>query len=326
MALTATNTNVIAAKKQRKRIQNRLNQRARRQRLQLTRPEDGNASSGRRPYRVDRWRLDDSEPTSTPDANTQQSDNQNSLQDTLTLTTATASVNNVYLSEDSNTFPLPADHLLNLIQLNASRGLSQNKLTLLIFTTYYVPGHQSTQRTIHPDVLFYGSSLISTALDDCLPGTLIPTQPQLSLIHATWINILPFPRMRENLIKWETCFSHSEFICDIVGHLVDTQRLFSNSVSLPMVSNRGIPSQMVFLQGEDDEVTSGRNGLIVWGEPYRIESWEATPGFLRKWMWALEGCEELIESSNRWRMVRGEEPIRVLATGTGLVSAAEEQN
>lgn len=61
----------------------------------------------------------------------------------------------------------------------------------------------------------------------------------------------------------------------------------------------------------DDEVTSGRKGLIVWGEPHETQSWEATPGFLAKWAWAVEGCEELVETSNRWRMQRGEEPIRL---------------
>jgi hypothetical protein len=63
---------------------------------------------------------------------------------------------------------------------------------------------------------------------------------------------------------------------------------------------------------DDDEITATRNGLIIWGEPYRAESWEATPGFLRKWAWAVVGCEELIASTNRWRGVRGEGPVRVL--------------
>jgi hypothetical protein len=62
---------------------------------------------------------------------------------------------------------------------------------------------------------------------------------------------------------------------------------------------------------DEDEVTAERKGLIVWGEPYDMRSWEATPGFLAKWSWAVEGCDDLIQSSNRWRQMRGEEPIRL---------------
>jgi hypothetical protein len=65
---------------------------------------------------------------------------------------------------------------------------------------------------------------------------------------------------------------------------------------------------------DTDEVTSGRNGLIIWGEPHDMQSWEATPGFLAKWSWAVEGCDELVKISNHWRMRRGEEPIRLAAS------------
>jgi hypothetical protein len=217
-------------------------------------------------------------------------------------------------STAASSTPLAPDHiLLNLIHYNVSRGLRRNKEALWRFTSHYVPGYNSAPRTIHPDVLFYGSSLISAFLDSLLPGTLAPAKTQMNCIHATWINLLPFPRMRENLIKWETQFNHSEFIDDMIGCSsgVDPGRFFSRP---SMTTNK---NQMVLLQSDDidDEVTLNRNGLILWDEPHRVESWEATPGFLRKWMWTLEGCEELIEASNRWRRVRGEEPIRVIMHG-----------
>lgn len=72
----------------------------------------------------------------------------------------------------------------------------------------------------------------------------------------------------------------------------------------------------------DDGVTAGRKGLIVWGEPHEIQSWEATPGFLAKWAWAVEGCEELVEISNRWRMRRGEDPMRLSVVGKLSAAAA----
>jgi hypothetical protein len=235
----------------------------------------------------------------------------------------------------------PADHLLSLIQLNVSRGLRQNKTTLWDSTFYYMPSQLSTTsisptpsttnpllpKTIHPDTLFYGSSLITLVTNTAyLPSTLIPTEPQMQTVHATWINSLPFPRMRENLIYFEAHFNPAEFLDDLVGDLVDTGRFFRGpgAMSVPGGNecDKHISDVIPNLHNDagndvendmdDDEITATRNGLIIWGEPYRAESWEATPGFLRKWAWAVVGCEELIASTNRWRGVRGEGPVRVL--------------
>jgi len=64
----------------------------------------------------------------------------------------------------------------------------------------------------------------------------------------------------------------------------------------------------------DDEIEpapegSDRNGVIVWGEPWDVGSWELMEGFVRKWGFLLAGCEVLIEGSNRWRARRGEGPL-----------------
>ncbi|KAF7555942.1 hypothetical protein G7Z17_g1766 [Cylindrodendrum hubeiense] len=83
--------------------------------------------------------------------------------------------------------------------------------------------------------------------------------------------------------------------------------------STPVAFTGPEPRQpLTLVSGSDaDEVTAGRKGLIVWGEPHEMQSWEATPGFLTKWSWVVEGCEDLVEISNRWRMKRGEEPMRL---------------
>ena len=65
---------------------------------------------------------------------------------------------------------------------------------------------------------------------------------------------------------------------------------------------------------DDSDITSDRRGLIVWGDPWILENWEITPGFVRKWAWAVEGCDDLIRATNKWRTSRGEEPIRKVAT------------
>nr|KAK5451203.1 hypothetical protein LTR18_001220 [Exophiala xenobiotica] len=60
-------------------------------------------------------------------------------------------------------------------------------------------------------------------------------------------------------------------------------------------------------EGNDDH----RKGLVVWGEPWQVDSWEVEEGFVKKWGWMLkDNCEDLIRSTNRWRQVRGDEPLR----------------
>ncbi|KAL3467168.1 hypothetical protein BJX64DRAFT_274171 [Aspergillus heterothallicus] len=346
---------VIAERKERKRVQNRLNQRARRLRLQQSKSEKDRCNG--RPYRVDRWRLEDLGPVDeiqlldqdkgldevsvavvvagstqyyVPD---QDSDpDLNLLPYIPTSTCASASaLTHPQHTEEYPTPPLPADHLLTLIHLNAWRGLRQNKEILWGSTFHYMPSHGSNlnptsptalpslslPKTIHPDTLFYGSSLITrvvrrdAASTTSLPETLNPTEPQMRLIHATWINTLPFPRMRENLIRYEQRFSHAEFVRDVVGDLVDTGRFFGGPDAPASISTSSESVVYDHDDDYDDEITSSRSGLIIWGEPHRIESWEATPGFLRKWMWVLEGCKELIAWTNHWRRVRGEGPVWV---------------
>jgi hypothetical protein len=123
--------------------------------------------------------------------------------------------------------------------------------------------------------------------------------------HSNWIDMLPFPQIRDNLIQWEAYVDVVDFLKDLFGDLVN-----DNLSITPETSGSFSTSAKFLLQGEDEDmVTAGRKGLIVWGEAHLKESWEATPGFLKKWAWLLKGCEELIEISNSWRTIRGENPI-----------------
>ncbi|KAL4935002.1 hypothetical protein BDV06DRAFT_140419 [Aspergillus oleicola] len=314
------------------------------QRLQESAPDSQNKA--RKPYRVDRWWLNPEKvenrsqskgkPGLGASYSKENNESRGDYESTVTgeeiaisPTTTKDPWNFLQTVTDISSFhasipasrrgaPLSADHkLLHLIHLNVSRGLRQNKEFLLTFALHYLPGftEDCASTHVHPDVLFYGSSLIATSSksNGLIPDTLIPTAAQKSYVHATWINILPFPRMRENLIRWEDCFDHADFVKDLVGNLIDTSPMFSRSkkrddsaLTLPVMQR---DKTKVLDNVDDDELTANRNGLIIWGEPYMAESWELTPGFLRKWIWTIEGCEELIESSNRWRRLRGEDPI-----------------
>lgn len=115
--------------------------------------------------------------------------------------------------------------------------------------------------------------------------------------------MLPFPELRDNLILQQNRFDHNEFLADILGADVDS----SGHVGPQQPSKWQSAGSLK--DGVEDEVTTSRCCIILWGEPHLQENWEVTPAFLRKWSWALNGCDELIRHSNRWRATRGESPL-----------------
>ena len=92
---------------------------------------------------------------------------------------------------------------------------------------------------------------------------------------------MPLGQMRDNLILMKGSYDHDDLCSDMVGGLFE---------GFNECENRGI---------------------LVWSEPWCAEGWEVTEGFARKWGRLLRGCGELIESTNRWRGLRGEEPLVV---------------
>jgi hypothetical protein len=111
--------------------------------------------------------------------------------------------------------------------------------------------------------------------------------------------------MRNNLIRREFDFSHSDFVKDIVGTLINLD-IFLTISSSPAPD---LADGMYNLQVDDCTPSATKTGLIVWGEPYLIASWEVTPFFIHKWGWVLANCQELIDSTNYWRRSRGEAPL-----------------
>lgn len=207
------------------------------------------------------------------------------------------------------TFPLSSDHLLHLIQHNVFRAFITNKRTVNIAHGNSTPcpfnglyRHNTNLQPVNPNI----------------PPSLAPTTLQQTYYHSIWIDFIPFPRIRDNLIRHEGLFDHWDLIYDLVGELMSSSSATCvRGTSAPPTATRRLPL-LTLPPGSinaDDGVTAGRKGLIVWGEPHEIQSWEATPGFLAKWAWAVEGCEELVEMSNRWRVGRGEDPMRLSVVG-----------
>jgi hypothetical protein len=172
--------------------------------------------------------------------------------------------------------PISADHLLTLLHFNLVRGLTANIVSMGV-----------DPKLMHTDIL---SPFTSTERPDPglhLPPMLRPTSLQRSIPHHPEIDVLPFPQMRDNLLRAIWDYSDFELCMDILG-------LDANAPSMTEVDR-----------------TDMTTGLIVWGEPWDPASWEVSERFARKWQWLLHGCAEALESTNYWRRRRGE-PALVL--------------
>ncbi|KAF1985604.1 hypothetical protein K402DRAFT_413184 [Aulographum hederae CBS 113979] len=56
-------------------------------------------------------------------------------------------------------------------------------------------------------------------------------------------------------------------------------------------------------------VTHEHTGFVVWKDPWDSSGWEVSETFMARWAWTLEGCEELIRTTNFWRRARGEDEV-----------------
>jgi len=54
-----------------------------------------------------------------------------------------------------------------------------------------------------------------------------------------------------------------------------------------------------------------KRGVIAWSPPWDVSGWEISEGFWRKWGWLMRGCGDVLEATNKWRELRGEEPLVV---------------
>lgn len=168
------------------------------------------------------------------------------------------------------TFPLSPDHhLLTLMQYNVLRATMTNLAILSLLDA--LPLECRAAREL--------IELLPTP--DSIPPTFRPTPLQLSVPHGYWIDALPVPEMRDNLIRLQGSYDPDDLCLDLCGGLYE---------------------------GFDEVDT---RGILVWADPWRSDAWEVTEGFAKKWGVLLRGCGGLIEATNRYRAARGEERLVV---------------
>ncbi|KAL3462102.1 hypothetical protein BJX64DRAFT_259626 [Aspergillus heterothallicus] len=178
---------------------------------------------------------------------------------------------------------LRTELLLGLTRLNFLRALHANIDVL---------GYSAAE--MHDDAWSpfgcAGAPKISYNDVDSLPPALRPTAIQLSVPHHPWLDLIPFPTLRDNLI--------------LLGDDLDDARLCHD------MSGRGTP---VVSEEKRLSDSAGETGVIVWRDPWDPSGWEVTESFLRRWAWTLTGCWDVFVAANRWRKVRGEPAL----VGTG---------
>ncbi|KIA75645.1 hypothetical protein HK57_00577 [Aspergillus ustus] len=176
-----------------------------------------------------------------------------------------------------HTSPRP-DMLLHLIQYNFANALFRN-MAIFGLTAEHVgpdeaispfnvagpwPQHQHQQ------------GLEESDFESALPPPLRATPTQRLIPHHPWLDFLPSPQMRDNLIAAGDSYDEQQLCLDMKGY---------------------------------GAVSAESTGVIVWQEPWDPEGWEVTEAFARSWGWVLRGCVDLFRATNAWRARRGERPL-----------------
>jgi hypothetical protein len=167
---------------------------------------------------------------------------------------------------------LPADHrLLTLVHYNVLRAMLLNMSILSLLDNF--PG------TCGPVLSIPSFGVIPPHQ---IPPDLRPTLVQSSRPHPFWIDAIPFPKMRENIIVHLGTYDIDELRRDFGEGLYE---------------------------GFDDVE---RRCCLVWGESWSMRGWEMSEGFMKKWGFLLQGCSTLVGSTNYWREIRGEDCIEAV--------------
>ncbi|KAF4453289.1 hypothetical protein F53441_4019 [Fusarium austroafricanum] len=125
----------------------------------------------------------------------------------------------------------------------------------------------------------FGVSEIDVVPSQEIPQDLRSTHLQHSEPSQFWINAIPFPSLRDNLILMADKYDTHELLLDL---------------------------GLRMYEGFDD---LERCGFLVWDNPWCGTGWEVSEGFVRRWGFLLKGCQEVVESTNRWRQIRGESQL-----------------
>ncbi|KAJ5279745.1 hypothetical protein N7478_005117 [Penicillium angulare] len=114
-----------------------------------------------------------------------------------------------------------------------------------------------------------------------LPTSLQPSSCQREIIHHPWIDLMPVRSFRDALLRNLDKYDEDELCSDMHGGI-----------------------------GASDAL-----GLIVWGESWDPAAYEVSEAIFKKWTWIFRECPEVVTTTNYWRKRRGEKPLRFQQPG-----------
>lgn len=158
-----------------------------------------------------------------------------------------------------------------------------------------------------------------------IPPAFMPTKMQQEVPHPGWIDLFPSPQLRDNLILavMEFNVDEDEILEDLIGDIFEAMGCGPEEFSKEG-SNDGSPSDTKahtrphVVTAEVKEAlktytpsSTPELGILSWSDPWDISGWEVTERFVSRWAFLLQGCPDVVESANKWRALRGEDPLVV---------------
>lgn len=177
-----------------------------------------------------------------------------------------------FFQHDRIIFPLTSDHLITLHQFNVLRACLVNRH--LVSQVQPVRQEQCDAAVLHV--------LPSPDIPTTLPQSLQPTLLQNVIPHKGWVDLLPSPVWRDNILLALGTFDANDLCVDVIGGM------FADT---PIA---------------EEEI---HQGLIVWNPPYDPSGWEISQKFWTKWAWLFGFDKDTLRVTNRWRELRGEDPL-----------------
>ncbi|KAF2016832.1 hypothetical protein BU24DRAFT_459954 [Aaosphaeria arxii CBS 175.79] len=113
-----------------------------------------------------------------------------------------------------------------------------------------------------------------------LPTSLSPTALQQTIKHHPWLDLFPFPKLRDNILLALQGGQHDEeemiheLVCDFLNLSA-----------------------------------TGSAVLIIWGDCWDENGWEFSSEFFDRWRDLLDGCSDILQVTNAWRAKRGALPL-----------------
>ncbi|KAE8453541.1 hypothetical protein EG329_010402 [Mollisiaceae sp. DMI_Dod_QoI] len=177
----------------------------------------------------------------------------------------------------------PYQNTLTLVPTSTLQAFLSNAVALQL----PVPALKNEEYQSHfyqPEAFASGNMAALEAVWNDIPKSLQPTPAQITKPHHPWMDMIPFPTLRERALT----------LGSLKPPIIDIDE-FKNDIFL----NSGIRCWRV----------GGPRGS---GQPWDMRSWEAEPWFLKKW-WILVGGEsgEVWEQTEWWRAMRGKGKVEM---------------